>query len=278
MTITAERDRGRAQGCRASSSGLCWRRLISVIGSLTGPNLGLDAEFIGPLAPVLTPVEGRPARRQAAPDRVPAPAAALVPVRGACPTRASRWCGPSRSARHPTSPACWSRTPIPARPAMAAMAISEFPGRPELGSFPRSAARRRTSPPSIRQAEHPLGADHRANPRGGARRAARRHAGRGVVPAPGHTRAQPDGRGFHRTHRWKPCSNSPTMPIDGYEIASAGLGCEVVVLTACDAGQLALGGRGRTEQPGDELFGLSAAFLDPVAATSWRRPGPLPTR
>ena len=50
--------------------------------------------------------------------------------------------------------------------------------------------------------------------------------------------------------------------IDGYEIASADLNCEVVVLTACFAGQRAIGGRGLPEQPGDELFGVSAAFLD----------------
>ncbi|MGH3394105.1 MAG: CHAT domain-containing protein, partial [Streptosporangiaceae bacterium] len=51
-------------------------------------------------------------------------------------------------------------------------------------------------------------------------------------------------------------------PVDGFEIAAAGLRSEVVVLAACDAGQLAISGRGLAEQPGDELFGLPAAFLE----------------
>ena len=50
--------------------------------------------------------------------------------------------------------------------------------------------------------------------------------------------------------------------VDGYEIAAAGLRCEIVVLTACDSGQLAIRGRGMAEQPGDELLGLPAAFLE----------------
>jgi CHAT domain-containing protein len=61
--------------------------------------------------------------------------------------------------------------------------------------------------------------------------------------------------------------------VDGYEIAAADLECEVVVLTACYAGQRAISGRGLAEQPGDELFGLSAAFLDArcrsVLAPAW---------
>jgi CHAT domain-containing protein len=61
--------------------------------------------------------------------------------------------------------------------------------------------------------------------------------------------------------------------VDGYEIAAAVLGCSVVVLTACYAGQRAIGGRGRLQQPGDELFGLSAAFLEArcgsVLAPTW---------
>jgi CHAT domain-containing protein len=61
--------------------------------------------------------------------------------------------------------------------------------------------------------------------------------------------------------------------VDGYEIAAADLACEVVVLTACYAGQRAVSGRGLAEQPGDELFGLSAAFLDArcrsVLAPAW---------
>ena len=56
-------------------------------------------------------------------------------------------------------------------------------------------------------------------------------------------------------------------PIDGFEIAAASLRSQVVVLAACDAGQLAISGRGMAEQPGDELFGLAAAFLESGCGT-----------
>lgn len=61
--------------------------------------------------------------------------------------------------------------------------------------------------------------------------------------------------------------------VDGYEIAAADLECEIVVLTACYAGQRAIGGRGLAEQPGDELFGLAAAFLEAGAAACSRQRG-----
>jgi CHAT domain-containing protein len=50
--------------------------------------------------------------------------------------------------------------------------------------------------------------------------------------------------------------------VDGYEIAAASLGSEVVVLTSCDAGQLAIRSRSMVEQVGDELSGLHAAFFE----------------
>jgi CHAT domain-containing protein len=49
--------------------------------------------------------------------------------------------------------------------------------------------------------------------------------------------------------------------LDGLEIAGWRLPADLVVLSACSAGQRAIGGRGLTGVPGDELFGLQAAFF-----------------
>jgi CHAT domain-containing protein len=50
-------------------------------------------------------------------------------------------------------------------------------------------------------------------------------------------------------------------PIDGLEIAEWRLGADLVVLSSCSSGQRAIAGRGMEELPGDELFGLQAAFF-----------------
>ncbi|MDQ6728557.1 MAG: CHAT domain-containing protein, partial [Actinomycetota bacterium] len=61
--------------------------------------------------------------------------------------------------------------------------------------------------------------------------------------------------------------------LDGLEIAGLHLNCEVVALGSCDSGQRAIAGRGLAELPGDELFGLPAAFLAAgarsVLAAAW---------
>jgi CHAT domain-containing protein len=62
--------------------------------------------------------------------------------------------------------------------------------------------------------------------------------------------------------------------VDGLEISSWPLErCGVVTLSACEAGQLAITGRGMDELPGDEMFGLPAAFLEAgarsVLASVW---------
>jgi CHAT domain-containing protein len=49
--------------------------------------------------------------------------------------------------------------------------------------------------------------------------------------------------------------------LDGLEIANLHLGAEIVVLSACCSGQRAIAGRGLKELPGDDLFGLQAAFF-----------------
>lgn len=49
--------------------------------------------------------------------------------------------------------------------------------------------------------------------------------------------------------------------LDGLEIANWRLGADLVVLSACCSGQRAISGRGMDELPGDDLFGLQAAFF-----------------
>jgi CHAT domain-containing protein len=49
--------------------------------------------------------------------------------------------------------------------------------------------------------------------------------------------------------------------LEGLEIATWRLNADLVVLSACHSGQRAIAGRGMDELPGDELFGLQAAFF-----------------
>jgi hypothetical protein len=49
--------------------------------------------------------------------------------------------------------------------------------------------------------------------------------------------------------------------LDGLEVANWTLRAECVVLSACCSGQRPISGRGMQELPGDELFGLQAAFF-----------------
>lgn len=50
--------------------------------------------------------------------------------------------------------------------------------------------------------------------------------------------------------------------LDALSIGQLRIGAEVVVLSACDSGQRALGGRGLAELPGDDVFGLQAALFE----------------
>lgn len=49
--------------------------------------------------------------------------------------------------------------------------------------------------------------------------------------------------------------------LDGLDIASLKLDAELVVLSACCSGQQPISGRGMNELPGDDMFGLQAAFF-----------------
>ncbi len=49
--------------------------------------------------------------------------------------------------------------------------------------------------------------------------------------------------------------------IDGLELATFHLPADVAVLSACNSGQRAVGGRGMSSLPGDDIFGLQAALF-----------------
>lgn len=61
--------------------------------------------------------------------------------------------------------------------------------------------------------------------------------------------------------------------LDGLDISQWRLDADLIVLSACSAGQRPVSGRGLTELPGDEVFGLQAAFFAAgaraVLATQW---------
>lgn len=61
--------------------------------------------------------------------------------------------------------------------------------------------------------------------------------------------------------------------IDGLELARFRLPADVAVLSACNSGQRAVGGRGMAEVPGDDIFGLQSALFQAgvhtVLGTLW---------
>ena len=247
-------------------------RLIRELGSLTGSNWGLDAAFIEPLAPVLTPVEGLPLlegkqRLIVSPHRLLHwyPFAAM-PYQGSPLVR-------SFALRYaPNLTSLLVPRPDPCAPRLVVLGVSEFPGRPGLGELPevRRVAENLTAIYSeagipLELMPEPTRGEVLASMRDGAlARAWCLH-----LDTHGYSLMDEPSRDAPLESVLESADNS----VDGYEIAAANLECEVVVLTACFAGQRAIGGRGRAEQPGDELFGLSAAFLDArcrsVLAPAW---------
>jgi CHAT domain-containing protein len=154
---------------------------------------------------------------------------------------------------------------------MAALAVSEFPGR-ELGPLPGVRAEAENSTaiysavniPSVLTAE-----PTRAEVLGALRDGTLAGAWCLLLATHGHSLMDEVSRDAPLESVLELADDS----VDGYEIAAADLECEVVMLTACCTGQRAIGGRGLAEQPGDELFGLSAAFLEArcgsVLAPAW---------
>ena len=255
--------------------------LIGVLGSLKGSNLTLDSYYIKPLAAVLTPVEGQhllegKRRLIVSPHRLLHwyPFAAM-PYEGKPLVRSFAL----RYAPNLTSLLVPRAAPGP--PRMAALAVSEFPGREELGPLPGVRAEAEESTviysavniPSILIAE-----PTRTEVLGALRDGRLTGAWCLLLATHGHSLMDEVSRDAPLESVLELVDDS----VDGYEIAAADLNCEVVVLTACCAGQRAIGGRGRAEQPGDELFGLSAAFLEArcgsVLAPAWPAEDPVMAR
>jgi CHAT domain-containing protein len=246
--------------------------LVSVMGSLKGSNLALDAKYIEPLAAVLTPAEGQhllegKQRLIVSPHRLLHwyPFAAM-PYQGKPLVRsfALRYAPNLTSLLVPRAD--------PGAPRMAALAVSEFPGRPELGEL-RGVRREAADITSIYSAANIPSAliaePTRAEVLGALHDGSLAGAWCLLLATHGHSLMDEVSRNAPLESVLELADDS----VDGYEIAGADLECEVVVLTACYAGQRAIGGRGMAEQPGDELFGLAAAFLEAqcgsVLAPAW---------
>ena len=246
--------------------------LIGLLGSSNGPDRGLEATFIEPLAPVLTPVEGQPLlegkqRLIVSPHRLLHwyPFAAM-PYQGRPLVRSFA----IRNAPNLTS--LLIPRLDPGAPRMAALAVSHFPGRPELQEL--RGLRAEAADITAIYSAATIPSDLMAEPTRGDALAAMRNGRLGRawclhLATRGHSLIDDVSRYAPLESVLELADNS----VDGYEIAAADLGCEVVVLAACHAGQRDINGRGLAEQPGDELFGLTAAFLDArcrsVLAPAW---------
>ncbi len=266
--------------------------LTGVLGSLTGSNLALDAHYIGPLAPVLAPVEGQPLlegkrRLIVSPHRLLHwyPFAAMPyqdePLVRSFAVRyvpnLTSLLVPRAAPGAPGAPGALDAlgaqgaSGAPGGPRMAALAVSEFPGR-ELDPLPGVRAEAAASAAIYSAAGIPSSLT--AEP---TRARVLRALRDGTLPGAWCLLLATHGHSLmDEVSRDAPLESVLELAddsVDGYEIATADLGCEVVVLTACYAGQRAIGGRGMAEQPGDELFGLSAAFLQArcgsVLAPAW---------
>jgi len=247
-------------------------RMIGVLGSLTGSVLSLDATYIAPLAPVLLPVEGQrlldgKRRLIISPHQLLHwfPFAAL-PYQGEPLIRslAVRYAPNLTSLLLPRAQR--------AAPRMTGLAVSEFPGRPGLDEL--RGVRDEAADITAIYAAANIPAQLRAEPTRAQVLTALRagtltDAWCLLLATHGHSLMDEVSKDAPLESVLELADDS----VDGYEIAAADLACEVVVLTACYAGQRAIGGRGRAEQPGDELFGLSAAFLQAgcgsVLAPTW---------
>ena len=235
---------------------------IDQLSSMTGSNLALDKYFIAPLAPLLTPAEGQPllegkSRLVLSPHRL----LHWYPF-AAMPYQDRPLVQHFALRQAPNLTSLLLPPAGPAAERVADIAVSAFPGREAL-----------LDPlPQVRQVAQEIAAIY----------------DKAGVPAKlmlEPTRAEllgalADGTlagswclhlGTHgHSVADKISENAPLESmldladdsVDGYEIAASDLRCETVVLTACDSGQLAIRSRGMAEQPGDELFGLPAAFLE----------------
>ena len=256
---------GKPRGWRDAAS----RCALSQTRVQTG---GLEAAFIEPLAPVLTPCEGRPLlegkqRLIVSPHRL----LHWYPF-AAMPYEAKPLVRSFALRNVPNLTSLLLPLAEPGAPRMAALAVSEFPGRPELGEL-RGVRSEAADITAIYSAAHIptalIAEPTRAEVLGALRDGSLAGAWCLLLATHGHSLTDKVSLNAPLESMLDLADNS----VDGYEIAAADLECEIVVLTACYAGQRAIGGRGLAEQPGDELFGLAAAFLEArcrsVLAPAW---------
>ena len=247
-------------------------RLAEVLSSRKGPDRSLETTFIEQLAPVLMPVEGRPLlegkqRLILSPHQLLRwyPFAAMpYQERPLVQSFAIRYAPNLTSLLVP-------RLHVGA-PAMAALTVSHSCERPELGAL-RDAGAEAADIAAIYSAAA-IPTDLMAGPTR-ADVLASIHNGRLSrawclhLATHGYSLMDDISRDAPLESVLELADNS----VDGYEIAAADLGCEVVVLPACYSGQRDINARGVPEQPGDELFGLTAAFLGArcrsVLAPAW---------
>jgi CHAT domain-containing protein len=242
---------------------------VDELGRLRGSNLSLDAQFLQPLAGGLLPDKGR--RLMEGKRRL-----AISPHRLLhwFPFHAAPWQDAplvrSFAVRYIPNLMSLMLEPGRARPPfLLALAVSAFPGREAtLGTL---SSVRETEAIASGYRERSCAVEVRMQPTreellslvddGTLARATRLHLA---------------------THGTSASADTPMdsrleladVAVDGMEISAWPLdACEVVSLSACDAGQLAVRGRGMDELPGDEMFGLPAAFLDAgarsVLAPAW---------
>ncbi len=241
-------------------------RLIGVLGSLTGSNRSLDEAFIKPLAPVLIPVDG------------------LHLLEGkqrliVSPHRLLHWY-PFAALPYQGKPLVRSFALRYAPNLTSLLAPRADPGTPRAGRLggqrilrtagtgPAEGCRLAAEDIMPIYAEAGISSDLMPEPTRGEVLAAMRDGTLARtwclhLDTHGHSLMDELSRNAPLESVLELADNS----VDGYEIAAADLACEVIVLTACFAGQRAISGRGLAEQPGDELFGLSAAFLDARCAS-----------
>jgi CHAT domain-containing protein len=231
--------------------------LIEVLGSLRGSSLSLDNVFIAPLARLLTPADGRllagKKRLILSPHRLLHwyPFAAM-PYRGQPLVRsfALRYVPNLTSLLVP-------RPPTGTR-SVAVVGVSESPD----GLAPLTHIRQevtdiadcyRAAGVPVRLLTDPSRTDLVQALAGGPLR------GAWCLHIATHIRLPDD---TSRAALMDAALNLIGGAVDCFDIAVAELGCEIVVLSVSNAGQLDVRGRGMAEQSGDELFGLPAAFLE----------------
>jgi CHAT domain-containing protein len=243
--------------------------LIAELGALTGSNLSLDDTFIAPLAEVVLPSSGRTlleGKRRLA-----------VSPHGLLhwfPFAAAPWDGKPMvrrfALRHiPNVTSLFIERAAPREPKVLALAVSEFPGRGRRLAALSSQAE--TEAVTAVYRDRSFGVDLRVEPT--------RADVLGLIDDGTLAEATTLVVATHGNSAGGAAPMDSTLElhdaaVDGLDILTWPLqNCELVALSACFGGQLAVRGRDHGELPGDEMFGLPAAFMEAgarsVLAPAW---------